>query len=152
VYYDKGRKRKVVSYCEECDRIPVIKRELVDGAWKYLAYDGILEVIKNSTTECNNENDDHAVHDSTRTISFDDAVKEAYCQNKEVSHYLGYSHMSTKDPNYKPPKPFDLDSHNPRLWQFRYKIQYEEPNIKVIQEDPLIVSWNSTCLNYIQQI
>jgi hypothetical protein len=150
VYYDKGRKRKLVSYCDECDRIPIIKRELVDGTWKYLAYDGILEVIKNSTIE--DKNYDRAADDSTRTISFDDAVKEAYCQNKEVSHYLGYSHMNTKDPNYEPPKPFDLDSHNPRLWQFRYKIQYEEPNIKVIQEDPLIVSWNSTCLNYIQHI
>jgi len=48
VYYDKGRKRKRVSYCDECDGIPVIKRELVDGAWKILAYDGILEVMKNS--------------------------------------------------------------------------------------------------------
>jgi hypothetical protein len=46
-----GRKRKFVSYCEECDRIPVIKIELVDGTWKYLAYDGILEVIRNSTTK-----------------------------------------------------------------------------------------------------
>jgi hypothetical protein len=73
VYYDKGRKRKVVSYCDDCDRIPVIKRELVDGAWKYLAYDGILEVIKNSTAEYNNENGDHAVYDSTRIVSFDDA-------------------------------------------------------------------------------
>lgn len=73
----------------------VIKRELVDDACKYLAYDGILEVIKNSTTESNSENGDHGVHDSTRTIGLDDAMKEDYCQNKEVSHYLGYSHMST---------------------------------------------------------
>jgi hypothetical protein len=143
VYYDKGMKRKLVSYCDDCDRIPVIKIELVDGAWKYLAYDGILEVIKNSTSKDNN-NDDKQVKSEqiTRTISFDDAVREACCQNKEVSHYLGYSHMSTKDPNYKPPKLFDFDSYNPRVWQFRYKIQYEEPNIQVIQEDPLIISWN----------
>jgi len=35
VYYDKGRKRKLVSYCDECDRIPIIKRELIASKWKY---------------------------------------------------------------------------------------------------------------------
>jgi hypothetical protein len=100
------------------------------------------QCIKNSTSEDNNNYDKQAIIGPiTRTISFDDAVRKAYYLNKEVSHYLGYSPMSTKDPNYKPPKLFDFDSYNLRVWQFRYKIQYEEPNIQVIQEDSLIISW-----------
>jgi hypothetical protein len=144
VYYDKGMKKKLVSYCDECDRIPVIKRELVDGAWECLAYDGILEVIRNSTTEYDatkNDDNNQATHGLTRTISFEDAVRKAYYQNKEVSHYLGYSWTSTKDPSYKPQEPFDLDGYNQRLWKFRYKIHYVEPKVKVIQEDPLVISW-----------
>ena len=30
---------------------------------------------------------------------------------------------------------------NKRVWEFRYKMQYEEPRVKVIQQDPLIMSW-----------
>lgn len=41
-------------------------------------------------------------------ISFEVAVRKGYYQNKEVSHYLGYSQMGTIDPNCKPPEPFDL--------------------------------------------
>lgn len=67
VYYDKGWKRKFVSYCDECDRIPVIKRELVDGNWKYLAY-GILEVIRNSTGGSDNKNEvEQTIHEPART-------------------------------------------------------------------------------------
>jgi hypothetical protein len=147
VYYDRGRKRKLVSYCDECDRIPVIKMKLIAGDWKFLAYDGILEVIKNSTCRCDNKNEvEHPIHESARKISFEDAVRKAYYQNNEVSRYLGYSQTSTKDPNYKPPEPFDVEARNKRVWEFRYKIQYQEPNIKVILEDPLTVSWISSRL------
>jgi hypothetical protein len=145
VYYDKGKKRKLVSYCNECDRIPIIKRELVDGTWKYLAYDGILEVIKNSTSKCDNKNEvEQPIYESARKISFEDAVRKAYYRNNEVSRYLGYSQTSTKDPNYKPPEPFDLDGYNQRVWQFRYMVQHEEPRVKVLQHDPLVLSWNSS--------
>jgi hypothetical protein len=67
VYYNKGWKRKFVSYCDECDRIPVIKRELVDGNWKYLAY-GILEFIRNSTGGSDNKNEvEQTIHEPART-------------------------------------------------------------------------------------
>jgi hypothetical protein len=139
VYYDRGKKRKLVSYCHECDRIPVIKRELIDGAWKYLAYDGILKVIKNRTADRND--DDRSINEPARIISFEDAIKEAYDENNEVSRYLSYSQMSTCT-NYKLSNPFDLAASTERVWEFRYKIQYEEHRVKVIQEDPLIIiSW-----------
>jgi hypothetical protein len=35
---------------------------------------------------------------------------KAYYHNIEVSRYLGYSHLTIKDPNYEPPKLFDLDT------------------------------------------
>jgi hypothetical protein len=109
VYYDKGWKRKFVSYCNECDRIPVFKRELVDGNWKYLAY-GILEVIRNSTGGSDNKNevDKQYTNQQEQIIGFEVAVRKGYYKNKEVNHYLGYSQMGTIDPNCKPPEPFDL--------------------------------------------
>jgi hypothetical protein len=76
VYYDKVWKRKFVSYCDECDRIPVIKRELVDGDWKYLAY-GILEVIRNSTGGSDNKMklNNQYTNQQGQTISFEVAVR-----------------------------------------------------------------------------
>jgi hypothetical protein len=38
VYYDEGRKRKLVFYCDDCDRIPLIKRELIDGGHNSKTY------------------------------------------------------------------------------------------------------------------
>jgi hypothetical protein len=51
--------------------------------------------------------------------------------------------MSTRDANYKPPRPLDISTYNPWVWGFRYKIQYEEPRVRIIQEDPLVVSWSA---------
>lgn len=79
---------------------------MVDSTWKYLAYDRILEIIKNSTSEDNNNDDKQAISEQiTRTTSFENAVRKAYFQNKGVSYYLGYSQLSTRDANYKPPGP-----------------------------------------------
>ena len=32
---------------------------------------------------------------------------------------------------------------NERVWEFRYKIQYEEPRVKVVEQDPLTICWKN---------
>jgi hypothetical protein len=49
---------------------------MVDSTWKYLAYDRILEVIKNSTSEDNNDDKQAITGRITRIISFEAAVRE----------------------------------------------------------------------------
>jgi hypothetical protein len=90
---------------------------------KYQAYDMLLQAIKQLTG-------DKAKKERGK-VSFEDAVKKACKQNHLVDGYLGYSEQQENQ---------NVDSWNykQRIWEFRYKIQYEEPGVCVIQEDPLI--------------
>jgi hypothetical protein len=58
-------------------------------------------------------------------ISFEDAVKKAYNRNGNLKGYLGYFAYDTNSTIL-----FD----DKRVWEFRYKMQYEEPRVKVIQQ------------------
>jgi hypothetical protein len=57
------------------------------------------------------------------TISLDDVIKKAYSS---------FSHANDTPL-------FD----NERVWEFRYKIQYEEPRVKVVEQDPLTICWKN---------
>ncbi|MBV9176340.1 MAG: hypothetical protein JO297_04825 [Nitrososphaeraceae archaeon] len=81
----------------------------------------ILKVVKNSARDAA----------ATATISFDDAVREAYNLNGNLKQYLdSFSHA-----NHTPL--FD----NKRVREFRYKMKYEEPRVKVVEQDPLSIIW-----------
>jgi hypothetical protein len=56
---------------------------------------------------------------------------------RSKTSYLGFSEQLQEENQNA-----DNWNYKHRLWEFRYKIQYEEPLIKVVQEDPLILSWN----------
>jgi hypothetical protein len=124
VYYQEGRKRKLVSYCWECCKDPDNKKDLKVADHKYQAYDIVLETIRQLTL--------NKAKSGRCEIRFEDAVKKACKENKLVDGYLGYSeqqeNQNTDNWNYKQ-----------RLWEFSYKIQYEEPLVKTIQENPLIL-------------
>jgi hypothetical protein len=66
---------------------------------------------------------------------FEDVIIVACKKNQLVDGYLGYSeqqeNQNANNWNYRQ-----------RLWEFQYKIQYEEPRVNMIRQDPLIVSWN----------
>jgi hypothetical protein len=68
-------------------------------------------------------------------ISFEDAVKKAYNRNGNLKGYLGYFAYDTNSTIL-----FD----DKRVWEFRYKMQYEEPRVTVVNSDDnsLLVSWN----------
>jgi hypothetical protein len=128
VYYREGRKRELVCHCWDCCIDPDNKSDLKIADHKCQAYDILLETIKQLT--CNKAKRGRG------KVGFEDAVKKACKQNHLVDGYSAYSEQQENQ---------NVDSWNfkQRLWEFRYKIRYEEPLIKVVQEDPLIVSWNS---------
>jgi hypothetical protein len=71
------------------------------------------------------------------TISFDDAVRKAYSSNGNLKRYLdSFSHAN------------GTSLFDKRVWEFRYKMQYEEPRVKVIgskgngDDITLLVTWN----------
>jgi hypothetical protein len=130
VYYHEGRKRKLISHCWECCIDPDNKKDLKIADHKYQAYDILLETIKQLTG--------NKAKRERGKVCFEDAIIEACKHNRFVDSYLGYSEeqqiQSVDSWNYKQ-----------RLWEFRYKIQYEEPRVNMMQQDPLILSWNNNC-------
>jgi hypothetical protein len=123
IYYRKGLKRKLVSYCNDCYPAIITAKDLHVADWKPYGYFEILSVVKNSTIA--------AGAAATTTVNFDDAVRKAYSMNGNLKQYLD-SFSRGND---------TLLFDNKRVWEFRYKMQYEEPRVKVIQQDPLIILW-----------
>ena len=141
LYYKRGAKRRLVSYCTDCKNTAFAAAGCVIVVdYKYFGYYEILDAIR---------------HSKERAISFEEAVKRAFNRMQNVSYngsgaepgvsmlkrYLGYHFL--KDSNI----PFD----SKRLWEFRYKLQYEEPRVNVVNsgsdEDTLLLMWNK---DYVQ--
>ena len=82
---------------------------------------------------------------SDEAISFEDAVMAAFNRNHNVSYngsgaepgvsmlkrYLGCYRIADKNISFD----------DKRLWEFCYKLQYEELRVKVVEQDPLSIIW-----------
>ena len=122
VYYDKGAKRKLVCCCKDCYDVVSKGGRIIVVDDKYGGYYEILDAIK----DCG----------KAAAISFEDAVKAAFNRTENISYngsgaepgvsmlkrYLGCYRV--KDNNIS----FD----DTRLWDFRYRLQHEEPRVKVV--------------------
>ena len=64
-------------------------------------------------------------------ISFDDAVKKAYLLDGKLKRHLYCFGQNS----------YVLFNNKKRVWEFRYKMSYEKPRVKVIHQDPLEVCW-----------
>jgi hypothetical protein len=140
LYYKKGARRRLVSYCSDCKSTAFASGRLNVVDYKYGAYYEILDTIRDNGEEGN------------KPISFEEAVRRAFNRTENVSYngsgaevgvsmlkrYLG-GRRRNQDNNI----PFDSE----RLWEFRYKLQHEEPRVKVIQQDPLLVGWIDAKIN-----
>ena len=148
VYYDKGANRKLVSYCRDCYNAVSKDGHLIVVDEKYGGYYEILDAIKDS---------------NIAIISFEEAVMKAFNRTENISYngsgaepgvsmlkrYLGcrYRRSITADNNIL----FD----DKWLWEFRYKLQHEEPRVKVVSSDgkdsddkTLLLTWNK---DYVEQ-
>jgi hypothetical protein len=67
VYYDKGAKRKLVSYCRDCYDAVLEGGQIMIADDKYCGYYEILDAIKDSTTTT-----------GAAVISFEDPVKTTF--------------------------------------------------------------------------
>jgi hypothetical protein len=83
VYYQEGRKRKLVSHCCECCIDPDNKKDLKIADHKYRAYDILLGTIKQLTG--------NKTKSGRCGIRFEHAVKRACEENKLIDGYLGYT-------------------------------------------------------------
>jgi hypothetical protein len=133
VYYSKGARRKFVSYCSDCDTNLNKGGRVVIADYKDFGYYEILDAIKNS---------------NTTAISFEEAVKIAYNRTENISYngsgaekgvsmlkrYMGGRRITDNK----------LSLNDKRLWEFRYKLQHEEPRVKVVSSDSdnLLLTWN----------
>ena len=135
IYYNKGARRRLVSYCIDCKKTAFAAGCLIVVDDKYFGYYEILDAIRDNG--------------EAKPISFEEAVKRAFNRTENVSYngsgaepgvsmlkrYLGCYRV--KDNN--------ISFEDKRLWEFRYKLQYEEPRIKVVSSndnDNLLITWN----------
>ena len=95
---------------------------------KYCGYYEILDAIKDSIG---------AGAAEAEVISFEDAVKAAFNRTENISHngsgaepgvsmlkrYLGCHRVPDNNISFD----------DKRLWEYRYKLQHEEPRVKVIK-------------------
>ena len=84
-------------------------------------------------------------NNSSEAISFVGAVMAAFNRNHNVSYngsgpepgvsmlkrYLGCYRIADKNISFD----------DKRLWEFRYKLQYEELRVQVVEQDPLSIIW-----------
>jgi len=138
LYYKRGAKRRLVSYCTDCKNTAFAGGCVIVVDYKYFGYYEILDAIRDN---------------KERAISFEEAVKRAFNRTENVSYngsgaepgvsmlkrYLGGRRRNQDNNNIR----FDSE----RLWEFRYKLQYEEPRVKVINNSDcdtsiLLLSWN----------
>jgi hypothetical protein len=123
-YYNYGFSKHSYLACMECHDTLFGPIRIVDGGIMDRAYESILEVI-NDRTETN----------GYETIDFYEAVRIAFTK----SEYMRKHFDSPKGIN-------NLNKDNKALWEFTYKILYEEKErVRVVNKDPdnLLVSWVS---------
>jgi len=137
IYYKGGAKRRLVSYCNDCKSTAFAAGCVIVVDYKYFGYYEILDAIRDNGKE--------------RAISFEEAVRRAFDRTENVSYngsgaepgvsmlkrYIGCYHIADKNISFD----------DKRLWEFRYKLQYEEPRVKVINTidcntTTLLLSWN----------
>jgi hypothetical protein len=130
LYYKGGARRRLVSYCSDCKSTAFAGGRLTVFDYKYGGYYEILDAVKNSPGGA---------------IGFEDAVMAAFNRNHNVSYngsgaepgvsmlkrYLGCYRIADNNISFD----------DRRLWEFRYKLQYEEPRVKVVEQDPLYIIW-----------
>ena len=136
VYYKSGARRKLVSYCSDCYGSISKGGRLNVVDYKYGGYYEILDAIKES---------------GTAVISFEEAVMIAFNCTENVSEngfggevgvsmlkrYLGCYRIADNNISFD----------DRRLWEFRYKLQHEEPRVKVVNTSndyngTLLLTWN----------
>jgi hypothetical protein len=126
IYYRKGVRRRLVSFCRDCG-VNIIARDLHVVDCKSGGYLEILDMVK------------HNHNHNLTPISFEDAVRKAYFLDGKLKRYL-YCFSQGNDDDDDDDNT-DLLFDNKRVWEFRYKMQYKEPRVKAIQQDPLEVCW-----------
>jgi hypothetical protein len=122
-YYDYGFSKCRYHACNECHNTQYGPFRLVDGGIMDRAYGGIIDVIKDRTDKKN----------GYETINFYEAARVAYTE----SEYMRKHFDSPKGIN-------NLNKDNKALWEFTYRILYEEKKcVKAVNKDPdnLLVSW-----------
>jgi hypothetical protein len=158
VYYDKGAKRKLVSYCRDCYSSVHTGGQIMIADENYGGYYEILDAIKDSGNTATG-----AAGAETAVISFQDAVKAAFNRTENISYngsgaepgvsmlkrYLGCRYRRIADNA--------ISFNDKRLLEFRYKLQYEEPRVKVVScndgsnsdsDNTLLLTWNK---DYIEE-
>jgi hypothetical protein len=125
-YYNYGFSRRSYLACDDChfSLFGPFKLGLVDDKMK--AYESILEVINDRTDKKKKQGND-------TTIDYYEAARIAYTE----SEYMRKHFDSPKGIN-------NLNKDNKVLWEFTYRILYEEEKrVKVVNKDPdnLLVQW-----------
>jgi hypothetical protein len=121
-YYNYGFSRNSYLACDECHDTLFGPFRLVDGGIMEKAYENILEVINDKNKQGNDTTKDYY-----------EAVRIAYTESK----YMRKHFDSPKGIN-------NLNKDNKVLWEFTYRILYEEKKrVKVVNKDPdnLLVQW-----------
>jgi hypothetical protein len=122
-YYNYGFSRHSYLACMECHDRLFGPFRLVDGGVMDRAYESIIDVINDRTGKKGYET----------TIDFYEAARITYTQSEYMRKYLD----SPKGIN-------NLNKDNKVLWEFTYRILYEEKKrVKVVNRDPdsLLVQW-----------
>jgi hypothetical protein len=121
-YYNYGFSRHSYLACMECHEYLFGPFRIVDGGIVLRAYESILDVINGRTDKKGYE-----------TIDYYDAARIAYTE----SEYMRKHFDSPKGIN-------NLNKDNKVLWEFTYRILYEEKKrVKVVNRNPdkLLVQW-----------
>ncbi|CAN5389764.1 hypothetical protein BH18THE2_BH18THE2_20680 [soil metagenome] len=122
--YNYGFSRRSYLACNECHNTLFGPFRLVHGGIMERAYESIIDVINDKTEKKGYE-----------TIDFYEAARFAYTE----SEYMRKHFDSPKGIN-------NLKKDNKALWEFTYRILYEEKKrVKVVNKNPdnLLVQWIS---------
>jgi cytochrome c553 len=100
-----------------------------------LAYESILQVIKNITALTNNQD-----------IEFYNAVRIAYQNYPYLKKYLNVDQVININKIYYRSNDINLlnsflNDDNRRLWKFKYELVYNEPRVVIISKEPLRLRW-----------
>jgi hypothetical protein len=123
-YYNYGFSRHSYLACMECHDTLFGPFRIVNGGVMDRAYESIIDVINGKTEKKGYE-----------TIDYYEAVRISYTESEYMRKYFD----SPKGIN-------NLNKYNKVLWEFTYRILYEEEKrVKVVNKDPdnLLVSWMS---------
>jgi hypothetical protein len=121
------------------DNQPIITREqtidqIIDNL--ELAYESILQVVKNFTLQQNKD------------IEFYEAIIISYQTYPYLRKYLDAQHLTLDNKvTYRlhdDKRSFlhsFLNDDNRRLWKFKYELVYNEPRVMIVSNEPLILRW-----------